>query len=275
MATIVEAIKVVLTDYPEGLTSVEIYNKIIEKDLYKFNAISPQAIVNGTIRRHCYGLNFSTARPEKYFIITSNQRGKSKYALYDESVVEDIEKVISVSVKEQLPEEKMGQNYSEHISFVKEQLMNAILNASPRFFEELVVELLMKMGYGYDGKAGKVTQLSRDGGIDGIIEEDKLGLDKIYIQAKRYNINHKIDTATVDQFRSVMGKNSVTKGVFITTSSFVEPVKAECSKPVDGKIIRLIDGNELMDYLIKYELGVNNVKTYKTFVLDENYFNQQ
>ena len=274
MATIVEAIKTILAKHPEGLTSLEIYNKIIAENLYEFKAESPSAIVNGIIRRHCYGLDFPTACSRKHFKIIDVSRGKSKYTLYDD-MSDDIDNITKPIVKkERLPEEILNDAYSEHIQSVKEQLMNAIMNSSPQFFEELVVQLLLKMGYGYDETSGRVTQYSRDGGIDGIIEEDRLGLDKIYIQAKRYNINHKIDTATVDQFCTAMGKRSVKKGVFITTSSFVEPVIAEYSKPVDGKIIRLIDGNELMEYLVKYEIGVNNVKTYKTFALDENYFNQ-
>jgi len=279
MATIVEAIKTVLLHYPEGLTSVEIYNKIIEDDLYKFNALNPQAIVNGMVRRHCLGLDFPTACVQKYFRIVNSQRGNSKYALHDENQVDenivDITKQILSSSKEKLPEEKMRDDYNEHITTLKTQLMNAILNASPAFFEELVLKLLMKMGYGYDENSGKVTRYCKDGGIDGIIEEDKLGLDQIYIQAKRYGIDNKIDTATVDQFAAAIGKRNVKKGVFITTSHFVKTVKEEYSKPVDGKMIRLIDGDELMNYLIKYEIGVNNVMTYKTFVLDENYFISQ
>lgn len=85
-------------------------------------------------------------------------------------------------------------------------------------------------------------------------------------------INNKIDTAAVDQFATAMGKRNVKKGVFITTSSFVQPVIDEYAHPVDGKTIRLIDGDELMNYLIKYEIGVKSVKTYTTYKLDENYF---
>ena len=167
----------------------------------------------------------------------------------------------------------MADDYNEHIKSVKMQLMNAILNASPRFFEELVLELLMKMGYGYDKDSGKVTRYCKDGGIDGIIEEDKLGLDKIYIQAKRYNMGNKVRPSEIHDFAFAMGKRNVKKGVFITTSHFVKTAIDTFSEPVDGKTIRLIDGDELMDFLIKYEIGVNSVKSYKTFSLDENYFN--
>lgn len=238
-----------------------------------FNAINPQGIVNGMIRRHCYGLNFSTASPHKYFAIVGNDKGKTKYSLYDENHSISISRSIESSLKEKLPEEKMADDYNEHIKAVKMQLMNAILNASPRFFEELVLELLMKMGYGYDGGSGKLTRYCKDGGIDGIIEEDKLGLDKIYIQAKRYNMGNKVSPDEVKSFAFAMGEQNVKKGVFITTSHFVKTVIDTFSKPVEGKTIRLIDGDELMDFLIKYEIGVNSVKSYRTFSLDENYFN--
>lgn len=280
MVTIVEAIKQVLQDCREGLTSAEIYEKIMEANLYKFKAQNPQAIVNGMVRRHCFGLDFPTASPHKFFQIVKDQRGrgKSRYKLYDQNQNGEnsvIQRPIISSAKEKLPEEKMRDVYKEHITILKTQLMNAILNASPAFFESLVVELLMKMGYGYDDSSGKVTRYCRDGGVDGIIEEDKLGLDKIYIQAKRNAIDNRIGSTVVEQFLGVMSKYGVVKGVFITTSDFVKSVKEDYEKPIDGKMIRLINGDELMDYLIKYEIGVNNVMTYKTFNLDENYFDTQ
>lgn len=279
MATIVEAIKTILEEYPEGLTSAEIYEKIIEKDLYIFNAVSPQSIVNNMIRRHCFGLDFPTAYSHKYFKIITNERGSSKYAIYDPTQsnekIDYQAKAKHSPAKEKLPEEKMHDNYEEHISTLKTQLMNAILNSPPAFFEELVLELLMKMGYGYDESAGKVTRYCKDGGIDGIIEEDKLGLGKIYIQAKRNAIDNTIGEPIVNQFQGAMGKRGVVKGVFITTSRFVKSVKEEYTKPVDGKMIRLIDGDELMDLLIKYEIGINAVKIYKAYTIDENFFNIQ
>ena len=104
MATIVEAIKTVLVQYPDGLTSSEIYDKIIDNNLYAFNAINPQGIVSGMIRRHCYGLDFSTASPNKYFSIVSNARGKARYALYDEEL--SMYELSSIdSSEEKLPEE--------------------------------------------------------------------------------------------------------------------------------------------------------------------------
>lgn len=270
--TIVEAIKTILKDYPDGLKSVEIYDKIIEKDLYKFNAISPQAIVNGMIRRHCYGLDFPTADSRKYFKIVSSQRGKSKYALYNGKDAKDNIKPTLSSVKEKLPEEKILDDYNEHINFIKSQLMNALLNSSPAFFEHFVVELLLKMGYGRNASSGIVTNLTRDGGVDGIIKADELGLEQIYIQAKRYAIGNNVGIPDLQQFAGVLSNDGIKKGVFITTSNFTKSVKEKFSRPFDGKMIRLIDGNELMEFAITHEVGVKSIQMYKTYAVEENYF---
>lgn len=275
MITIVESIKKVLANFPDGLTSLEVYEKIIEANLYTFKAISPQAIVNGMIRRHCFGLNYPSSSPVKYFKIAGEREGKTLYSLYNESENkgEIDKKSANLHIDEELlPEEKMQKLYEEYICGIKSQLMNAILNSSPAFFEQLVVDLLLKMGYGYDGRSGKVTRYTRDGGVDGIIEEDNLGLNKIYIQAKRYNFNNKVSTAEVDQFVGVMSKKFVKKGVFITTSDFVKIAKSEYSKDIGDKTVKLINGDELMNLLIKYEIGVKSTHIYKNFIIDENYF---
>ena len=145
-------------------------------------------------------------------------------------------------------------------------MKSAILNADPKLFESLVVELLSKMGYGYDQSAAKVTNYVKDGGIDGIIDQDRLGLDKIYVQAKRYKDT--VPRSEVDRFMGVLAISSVRKGIFITTSNFTKETAQKY-----GDTIRLIGGDELMDLLIAYELAVNVVKSYKTYTLDENYFN--
>lgn len=240
MATIVEAISTVLSNNPKGLTCHEIYSKILENNLYIFKAKKPEAIVGGLLRRHCRDLEFPTANPRKYFKIVGTKNHKNIFTLYnseneDANILKHEDSSSNVSTYEKLPEEKISENYAALIAMMKTLLMNAILNASPAFFEELVVELLMKMGYGYDNSSGKVTRYCKDGGIDGIIEEDRLGLDKIYIQAKRNAINNKIGGPIIEQFVGAMAKNGVVKGVFITTSDFATRVKDEYSKPIDGK----------------------------------------
>lgn len=273
MMTIIEAIKEVLKDNTDGLTSKEIYDLILEKGLYTFNAQNPVHIVNGIIRRHCYGLDFPSASVNKHFSIVEKERGRCRYIIYsNEERIEITKTTITSNNKDLLPEENLKKYYDEHISFLKVQLMDTIMNSTPQLFEKMVVELLLKMGYGYDGKSGSVTNYSHDGGVDGIIKEDNLGLDKIYIQAKRYHSENTVNTADVHRFLGVMLEAGVNKGVFITTSKFTKKAEDSFSKIKDKIVVKLIDGEELMDYLIKYEVGIENVKTYKTYQVRESYF---
>ena len=216
MRTILDSIEMVLSEHSDGLTSKEIYQEIIDKDLYHFGAQNPLSIVNGMVRRHCVGLDFPSAHALKKFKIVGKQGNSCKYALLDqeEFSISEFSTSKSSSQVDSLPEEQMQAVYQKHLNTIKTQLLNSILNSSPQFFEELVVELLMKMGYGYGDSAGHVTRYCKDEGIDGIIEEDRLGLDKIYIQAKRYGENNKVTTDMVDQFATKMGKQNVKKGVF-------------------------------------------------------------
>lgn len=163
----------------------------------------------------------------------------------------------------------------EAFSFINDsladELLLAIKNMSPSFFESLVVDLLVAMGYGGDFMdAAEVTQQSKDGGVDGIIKEDKLGLDKIYIQAKRWTTV--VGKPIIQQFAGALDGVKASKGVFITTSSFSDPAK----EYVDGlsKKIVLIDGNELTSLMIEYNLGVSIKKEYIVKRIDTDYFDE-
>lgn len=206
--TIIEAIKAVLISEPEGLTSVEIYQRIIDKKLYQFGAKNPVGVVNGEIRRHCVGLDFPTAYPVKHFAIVGKEGKKLKFTIVEnkifKNVVNDHDKITNDN-SEFLPEEKIASAIDEHLSQIKQQLVDNRMSNSPDFFERLVVELLLKMGYGYDKKSGIVTGGSHDNGIDGIISEDKLGLDLIYIQAKRYSNTNKVGRKELQAFIGAMG----------------------------------------------------------------------
>lgn len=185
--TIVEAIKAVLENNVDGMTAAEIYNKIISKDLYSFGAKSPVSVVNVEIRRRCRGLDFPTAYPVKLFEIVGFQGKKPLYILSLDHEDSQAATHNSRGNEDQLPEERINSAFMEHLESIRSQVFDLVLNNSPSFFEHLVVDLLLKMGYGSDKNSGVVTSRSHDGGIDGIINEDKLGLDLIYIQAKRYN----------------------------------------------------------------------------------------
>ncbi len=271
--TILEAVKLILGKAPEGLTCKEITRRICSENLYTFNAQDPNAIVGHSLRKHCQGLDFPSAHPIKYFYIVSGKRGTAVYNLLDQSKqgnaeIEPKKPPVSFS-SDLLPEEKMQKYYNEHRQSVKDQLLDMILNNDPSFFEHLVVKLLLALGYGYGTDAGKVVGKSHDGGIDGIINEDKLGLDKIYIQAKRYAPTNNVGSKDIQAFSGAMKK--VTKGVFITTSSFTKEAQREVQEQV-GKQIALIDGAMLTDLMLHYGIGIRNVQIFETYEIDASFF---
>ena len=158
----------------------------------------------------------------------------------------------------------------EHIASIKQQVLDSILNNSSDFFVHLVLDLLLKMGYGYGKQAGIVTGGPHDGGIDGIISEDKLDLDRIYFQAKRYNPKNKVRSKELQAFIGAMGH--IQKGVFITTSSFTKEGKDFMDKQ-QQKSIKLIDGELLAELLVRYEVGVLPAQNIKIYKIDTDYFN--
>lgn len=268
--TIVDAVKTVLSSVTTGMTSKEIYQEIIERELYSFPAKKPDAVVNSTIRRHCLGLDFPTANAIKHFKIVSYKGKNPCFALIDAEVERmpwDISK--DSSQTDLLPEEKIQLAYKEHVCNMEVELKRQIMNNHPSFFEKLIVELLLKMGYGYDKTSGVVVGGPHDGGIDGIINEDKLGLDLIYLQAKRYKEDNLVGRHELQAFVGAM--QNVQKGVFITTSSFTKDAR-QYAEQQQQKNLKLIDGEMLGALMIKYEIGViveNNIKIYR---LDAAYF---
>lgn len=147
--------------------------------------------------------------------------------------------------------------------------MDRILACHPSFFENLVVNLLLEMRYGVNNQSGKVLGKSHDGGIDGVIYEDRLGLSKIYIQAKRYEPGNTIGRQTLQSFVGAM--QDVQKGVFITTSTFTKEA-IEYAKNQQQKSLKLINGDLLADLIITYGIGLEKVKTYIVYKLNEDYF---
>ena len=148
-------------------------------------------------------------------------------------------------------------------------LLEQIRETPPSLFERIVVELLVKMGYGGSRKdAGKAIGRSGDEGIDGIINEDKLGLDVIYIQAKRWKDT--ISRPEIQKFAGALQGQRAKKGIFITTSGFSKEAR-EFTQKIDIKII-LIDGDQLAQLLIDNNVGVSTVQTYEVKRLDSDYF---
>jgi len=146
-----------------------------------------------------------------------------------------------------------------------------IKNSSPDFFERLVVELLVRMGYGGSIKeAGNAIGRSGDEGIDGTIKEDVLGLDVIYIQAKRWD--GVVGRPEIQKFAGALQGQRARKGIFITTGDFSRDA-LEFSSRIDSKIV-LIDGKKLVNLMIDHNIGVSTVKTYEMKKLDSDYFEE-
>lgn len=270
--TIVEAIKHVLIDNVSGLTSKQIYEEIIQQKLYSFGAENPVGVVNAQLRRRCNGLDFPTAYPVKFFEIAGYEGKKIRFRLIsDAQKPPPPQSIKKTDSSELLPEEKIKAALQEHVVNMKQQVFTHVLNNSPEFFEHLVVDLLLKMGYGYDEQAGGVTGKSHDGGIDGIISEDKLGLDVIYIQAKKYAPANTVGRKEIQAFIGAM--ESVQKGVFITTSSFTREAIAFVDKQ-QQKSIKLIDGVLLSELLVKYRVGVDVAQSFALYKLDADYFSE-
>lgn len=179
--------------------------------------------------------------------------------------------VQQIEANELTPTEQLEQAFSSIESDLAADLLNKVIEQSPAFFEQLVVDLLVKMGYGGSfADSARVTQLSNDEGIDGIIYEDKLGLDKIYIQAKRWQ--NPVGRPTIQQFAGALVGQNATKGVFITTSSYSKEAR-QYVVGLHQKIV-LIDGHELAKYMIEYNVGVSPKKVYEVKRIDTDYFEE-
>ncbi len=267
---IVDALVEVLKEH-ESLTYKEAYLKIKERNLYQFGAKDPEAAVNAKLRCHCEGLNFPGASPVKYFRIVGQKGTRSLYALVKEGqeVVDEDESKKSASEDDLLPEEKIDLTYLFYKNNIKRQILDHILDCHPSFFEQLVVNLLLKMGYGSDELSGRVIGKSHDGGIDGVIYEDKLGLSKIYIQAKRNDSSNTIGRPLLQAFVGAM--QDVQKGVFITTSTFTKEARNYAEKQ-QQKSMKLIDGDLLAELMIKYGIGLEKVQTYTVYKINEDFF---
>jgi restriction system protein len=170
------------------------------------------------------------------------------------------------------PEEALDAAYQRLRIDLESELLEQVKAASPSFFERLVVELLVKMGYGGTLRdAGQAVGKSRDGGIDGIIKEDRLGLDVIYIQAKRWEGT--VGRPEIQKFAGALQGHRARKGVFITTSSFSAEA-TDFTARIDSKIV-LIDGAALARYMIDNGVGVSAYRSYEVKKIDSDYFTEE
>lgn len=175
--------------------------------------------------------------------------------------------------EEKTPLELMGENFNILKNEIQDLLLEKILSCSPGFFERLIVELIVSMGYGGSVRdAGKAIGKSGDEGIDGIIKEDVLGLDMIYLQAKRWKKESTVSRADIQTFvGSLVGKQA-SKGIFITTAKFSQGA-IEYASSIDKRVI-LIGGQQLTDLMFKYNVGVIDEEVFVTKKIDLDFFEE-
>lgn len=167
----------------------------------------------------------------------------------------------------------IGQSYQIFASALEADLLDRMREMSPVFFERLVIDLLGKLGYGGgQPERGKAIGGPGDAGLDGVINEDALGLDRVYLQAKRYGAGNTVGRPEVQSFSGSLDGVSATKGILITTGSISSAAREYASRI--AKRIILIDGTELARLMVKHEIGVRVTETYKIKKVDENYFTE-
>ena len=194
----------------------------------------------------------------------------SYFRVEDTSLLSSIEPVLNSDIGV-VPEKSIEENYQRIREELAAELLQKISENTPTFFEKLVVDLLVAMGYGGSREdADKAVGGSGDGGIDGIINEDRLGLDAIYIQAKRWG-EGSVGSPDIDKFSGALNRKGASKGVFITTSRFTDSAK-DAAKENAGLKIVLIDGHQLAQLMIDHDVGVSIEKTYEIKRVDSDYF---
>ncbi|WP_343668918.1 restriction endonuclease [Paraburkholderia heleia] len=177
--------------------------------------------------------------------------------------------VTAAEIDESTPEESFAQAYQRLRANLEAELLDQVKSSAPSFFERLVIDLLVAMGYGGSRQdAGNVIGRSGDGGIDGTIKEDKLGLDVIYVQAKKWEGT--VGRPEIQKFAGALQGQRANKGVFITTSAFSREAK-EYAGVIASKII-LVDGDQLVKLMVDHNVGVLTVSTFQVKKVDSDYF---
>lgn len=171
-----------------------------------------------------------------------------------------------LKIEDMSPQDLIDRGFGELNETIKQELLEKLHESNPYYFEKIVLILFKKMGYG----AFEETPKSGDGGIDGIINQDQLGLEKIYIQAKRYSEKNKVREPEIRNFIGAMS-GDVSKGIFVTTSEFDSSARRKAKDARNHKLI-LIDGEMLADLMIKHNVGMQVQATYEIKAIDEDFF---
>lgn len=169
------------------------------------------------------------------------------------------------------PDEVLRAAHKSINAALSAELLDRVREASPVFFENLIVELLLAMGYGGTSEdAGRALGKSGDDGIDGVIDQDPLGVDQIYVQAKRYSEGNNIGAGAIRDFFGALSLKKAQKGIFVTTSSFSQSA-VETARALSSRIV-LIDGAQLAKLLIRYNIGCRDEEILHVKKIDEDFF---
>ncbi len=254
------------TQIPSGTQSL-FYNRVGWARSYLVKAGLLDTPNRGYIKITGSGFKLLAEKPREI-----NNKTLKKYPGFQQFIKVDPGDPPTPKPKVQTPEELIEEGYQTIRDSLAAEILTEVKTASPQFFEKLVVELLVKMGYGGSRKdAGEAIGKSGDEGIDGIIKEDRLGLEVIYIQAKRWENN--VAPAEIQKFVGALHGKKANKGVFITTSSFSKNA-LEYTSNVGTNVI-LIDGNQLAQLMIDYNVGVSSVSSYEIKKIDSDYFTDE
>ncbi|OYO16423.1 restriction system protein [Propionibacteriaceae bacterium ES.041] len=170
------------------------------------------------------------------------------------------------------PQEQIEDGVTKLHADVAAELLTRLHKSPPEFFEQAVVDLIVAMGYGGTGGAARRTQLTNDGGIDGVVDQDALGLSRVYIQAKRYSPDVSINRPDIQAFVGALHGQQANQGVFITTARFSSGAQA-FADAVQSRVV-LIDGARLAELMIRYGVGVQVKRTIRLVEIDEDFFEQ-
>ena len=198
--------------------------------------------------------------------INTDTMSEEKKDLSKPSVLEDLQ--------EGTPQDNLNASMEQINKELSANLLSEIMERSPAFFEKMVVQLLLKMGYGSALEDGFVTGSSGDEGIDGIIREDKLGFSSIYIQAKRWAEDKAIGRPEIQKFVGALAGQGAQKGLFITTGTFTKEARSYVEKQLSTKVV-LVDGEKLTKLMIEYNIGVSVETVYTIKKIDTDFFSEE
>ena len=257
---------------PSGVQQA-FYNRVMWARFYLVKAGLMTSPKRGTMQISPRGQEVLKSKPDKLNIaylkrfseFTEFQSAKRETTEASETLVEESSRT---------PEEILDSSYVQVRAALSQELLTKVHSLTWMDFERLVVQLLVRMGYGGSVKdAGKALTKGGDEGIDGTIKEDKLGLDIIYIQAKKWQTGNAVGRPEIQKFVGALAGQGAKKGIFITASSFSK--EARDYVPRNETKIVLIDGEELTQLMIEYDLGVTTQRTYAVKRIDSDFFGEE